>query len=117
MRNRLFLFAAVFVIFTGTAQAEESGQKNQLKQHHYQPGQGYEQEPEYKFSGKITKIPENSLSGIWVINNDRQIVVSPTTNIKQEKGKAIVGASVAVKGVLQGSNFVATEIEVTTDTH
>lgn len=93
-----------------TAQAEE--QKPQ--QHYHQPGQGYEREPEYNFSGRIKKMPEGGLTGIWAVD-DRLIVVTPMTALKEENGKAAVGAEIAVRGMLRGIEFVALEIEVKGD--
>jgi len=100
------LLAAAFWC-AGTAHAEE--QKPQ--QHFYQPGQGYEQEPEYKFSGLIRQLPADGAVGIWIVD-DRQIVVTPMTVLKEESGKAAAGAAVEVKGVLKGISFMATAIEV-----
>lgn len=100
------LFAAV-LFCTGTAQADE--QKPQ--QHYHQPGQGYEREPEYNFSGLIKRMPEKGLVGVWAVD-DRLIVVTPMTALKEEKGKVAVGAEIAVRGMLRGIEFVALEIEV-----
>jgi hypothetical protein len=107
-----FALTAILAVFTGrVAQAEERSQDKQQKPF-FTPGQGYEQEPEYKFSGVIRQIPTNGVAGVWIID-DRLIVVSPLTVIKEEKAKAAVGASVDVKGLLKGMDFMATEIEVT----
>lgn len=106
IRNAFLIIVAGLAFCAGIAQAEEPEQK-----HFYQPGQGYEQEPEYKFSGVIRKMPASGMAGIWTIDT-RLVLVTPMTNIKQEQGKVIVGASVEVKGVLRGIDFVALEIEV-----
>lgn len=112
-RKRSVSIAALFAVMlfcAGTAQAEEQTPQPQ-QQHFYQPGQGYEQEPEYKFSGLIRQLPADGAVGIWIVD-DRQIVVTPLTALKEEQGKATVGAAVEVKGILQGINFMATEIEI-----
>lgn len=109
----LFALAAVFALCAGAAQAEESSRNEPPpeKPHFYQPGSGYEQEPEYKFIGVVKKMPEKGMAGTWVID-DRLIVVTPMTVINEKLGKAAVGTSVAVKGVLQGIDFMALRIEV-----
>jgi hypothetical protein len=99
--------AAVILLGAGTALAEEPPQQ----QHYHQPGQGYEREPEYSFSGVIKKMPEKGLVGVWAVD-DRLIVVTPMTALKEEQGKAAVGAEIAVRGMLRGIEFVALDIEV-----
>ncbi|MGX9728706.1 MAG: DUF5666 domain-containing protein [Candidatus Electronema sp. VV] len=100
------LFAAALCC-AGAAQAEEQPHGKPF----YQPGQGYEQEPEYKFSGLIRQLPADGTVGSWIVD-DRQIVVTPLTVLKEEQGKAAAGTTVEVKGVLKGISFIATEIEV-----
>jgi hypothetical protein len=111
--SAFLVVAAVFALCAGAAQAEEGSRNEQPpeKPHFYQPGSGYEQEPEYKFSGVIKKMPEKGTAGKWVID-DRLIVVTPMTVINEKLGKATVGTSVAVKGVLQGIDFMALGVEV-----
>ncbi len=99
------LFAAALSC-ARTARAEEPERRP-----FYQPGQGYEQEPEYKFSGLIRQLPAEGTVGSWIVD-DRQIFVTPLTVLKEEQGKAAVGAAVEVKGVLKGISFMATAIEV-----
>ncbi len=103
--NRIAVLFVFLAAFSGTTQAEEQ------KPHFYQPGQGYEREPEYKFSGLIRQLPTDSTVGIWIVD-DRQIVVTPLTVLKEEQGKAATGATVEVKGVLKGISFIATEITI-----
>ncbi len=112
-RSKIAVLAAVLALRAGAALAEEgnSSQAPQFRQPYYQPGQGYEQEPEYKFSGLIRQRPADKTAGSWIVD-DRQIVVTPLTVLKEEQGKAAAGAAVTVKGVLKGISFIATEIEV-----
>jgi hypothetical protein len=112
IRIAFFVLTAVLAVSAWIVQAEESGQNEQARPHFFQPGQGYEQEPEYKFSGVIRKLPASGMAGVWVID-DRLIVVSSMTNITEEKAKVAVGATIDVRGVLQRTDFVATKIEVT----
>jgi hypothetical protein len=103
-RSIFVLLTVLSFLCVGTAQAEEQ----QDRPHFYQPGAGYEKEPTYTFTGVIRKRPEKGKVGIWVID-DRLIVVTSMTVIH---GKAAVGASVNVKGVLQNTDFVALSLEV-----
>ncbi len=104
-------YSQIFVVLTalvacfsaGTVQAEE-----QPRPHFYQPGAAYEKEPVYTFTGIIRKLPEKGTVGIWVID-DRFIAVTSMTLIQ---GKVAVGASVEVKGVLQGVDFLALSIAI-----
>jgi hypothetical protein len=112
IRTAFFVLAAVLAVSAWIVQAEESGQNEPPRPPFFQPGQGYEQEPEYKFSGLIRKLPASGMAGVWVID-DRLIVVSSMTNITEEKAKVAVGATIDVRGVLQRTDFVATKIEVT----
>lgn len=109
-RTIFLLLAAVLVFTAGNARAEEDS-KN--RPHFYQPGSGYEQEPEYKFTGTISKLPEGGTSGTWVIDQ-RLILVTPMTTINEEKGKIAAGAAVEVRGLLRGIDFMAVAIAVTT---
>ncbi len=101
------MLAALPVFFcAGIVQAEE-----QERPHFHQPGAGYDKEPTYTFTGVIRKLPEKGKVGIWVID-DRFIVVTSMTVVH---GKAAVGASVKVKGVLQNTDFIALTIEAAAD--
>lgn len=110
-----FLIAAVLIVFAKAGHAEDRSDEERAEQYrrekHYQPGDGYEREPEYTFEGVIKQLPADKTLGIWTID-DRQIMVFPGTQIKEGNGKAAVGAKVKVKGILKDLNFMASEIEV-----
>lgn len=111
-RTIFILLAAVLAFAAGNALAEEdSKDAAPQRPHFYQPGSGYEQEPEYKFNGVIRKLPESGASGTWIVDQ-RLVLVTPLTAIKDDKGKIAVGAAVEVKGLLKGIDFMATAIEV-----
>jgi hypothetical protein len=113
---RIFsFFAAVSVVFTGAGHANEADDKEKaeyyMRQKNYQPGAGYEREPEYTFEGVIKALPADRHLGVWTVD-DRQIMVFPGTMIKEAQGKAAVGVKVKVKGILRDLNFMAAEIEI-----
>ena len=106
-RTIFILLAVLSFLCAGIVQAEAE----QERPHFYQPGAGYNQEPTYSFTGVIRRLPEKGKVGIWVID-DRLIVVTSLTVVH---GKAAIGASVTVKGVLQNTDFLALTIEVAVD--
>ncbi|MBF0317372.1 MAG: hypothetical protein HQL04_04285 [Nitrospirae bacterium] len=63
-----------------------------------------------KIYGVITEIPKDAI-GTWTVCR-RKVVVTGDTRIKQEHGKAAVGAYVEVEGDYDGITFKADEIEV-----
>jgi len=65
---------------------------------------------ESKIYGTIEKVPEKGI-GTWIVNG-REVVVTEGTFIKEEYGKAAVGAYVEVKGSYDGKTFRAYKIEV-----
>jgi hypothetical protein len=70
------------------------------------PGQSVE------FLGRIQQLPTGTLIGDWVVS-DRTVHVAASTQIDEEHAKAVVGAFVKVKGILQADKSVnATEIQV-----
>ncbi|NIQ17260.1 MAG: hypothetical protein GTN43_00390 [Candidatus Aenigmarchaeota archaeon] len=64
-----------------------------------------------KFYGTIEKIPETGREGIWIVNG-REILVTNSTKIKEEHGKAEAGVYVEVEGNYSGKTFTAYEIEI-----
>jgi hypothetical protein len=58
----------------------------------------------------VKKIPADRL-GTWVVNN-REIMVTKETRIKEEYGSAAEGAYVEVEGNNTGKTFTAYKIEV-----
>lgn len=75
-------------------------------------GKGYEHSERYgsKIYGTIEKVP-NGLIGTWVING-KEILVTKDTFIKEEYGRAEVGAYVEVYGRYSDKTFTAYKIEV-----
>lgn len=75
-------------------------------------GKEYEHHERYesKIYGTVSKIPEGGL-GTWVVNG-KEVLVTKDTFIKEEHGKAAVGAYVEVKGSYDGKTFHAYKIEV-----
>ena len=67
---------------------------------------------EVDFTGQIEQIPDPIRPGEWTVSG-RTITVTTQTRIKEENGRAMIGALVEIKGVLDSSGKVtATEIEV-----
>ncbi|MCI5138628.1 MAG: hypothetical protein D3922_09510 [Candidatus Electrothrix sp. AR1] len=64
-----------------------------------------------KFYGTVEALPQAGLNGVWKIN-DREVVVTRNTRIKEEYGKLKIGSSVEVEGRLVDNTFTASEIEV-----
>lgn len=67
-----------------------------------------------KYYGVIESMPENSIEGIWIVN-DREILVTKDTKIEEEYGKAAVGAYVEVEGDYLNKKFTAYKIEIKMD--
>lgn len=63
------------------------------------------------FEGVITALPPIGLRGVWKID-DQAIYVMPSTRIHQEKGQAVVGATVHVVGWKIAGQIIASEITV-----
>ncbi|MFM8392734.1 MAG: DUF5666 domain-containing protein, partial [Acidobacteriota bacterium] len=67
---------------------------------------------EVDFTGQIEQIPDPIRPGEWTVSG-RTITVTTQTRIKEENGRAMIGALVEIKGVLDSSGKVAaSEIEV-----
>jgi hypothetical protein len=64
-----------------------------------------------KIYGTVEMLPENGLSGIWIVNG-RQIVVSKDTFLEEEHGTVKLGAFVEIKGVQSGDSLTASKVEV-----
>lgn len=81
-------------------------------EHERSGGRRYEQHERYesKIYGTVSKIPEGGL-GTWIVNG-KEVLVTKDTFIKEEHGKAEVGAYVEVTGSYDGKTFTAHKIEV-----
>jgi len=67
---------------------------------------------EAQFTGAIENLPGGSFLGDWRVDGVT-VHVSPATEIRQDKGPAVVGAQVEVRGIPQADGSVtATRIEV-----
>lgn len=91
------------VLTTGMVLASEH---ERLEDRNYEHRERYES----KIYGTVIKIPEGSL-GTWVVDG-KEVLVTKDTFIKEEYGKAVVGAYVEVKGNYDGKTFKAYKIEV-----
>jgi hypothetical protein len=98
------LAAALLVILT-TGLASAGTQKAQGSRTYAEASRS-----EIKMYGIVQKIPEG-LIGKWTIN-DKEIVVTKNTHIKEKYGKAEAGAFVAVEAAYNGSAIIAEKIEV-----
>ncbi len=67
--------------------------------------------PVADFVGEIEALPQVGLRGIWTVDG-REVIVLANTRIHQEKGLAVVGATVHVVGWTLGGKLLATEITV-----
>lgn len=105
MRTLSTLMAVVltFVLTTGTVPASEYEKHGGKEYKHHE-------RYESKIYGTVKKIPEGGL-GTWVVNG-KEVLVTKDTFIKEERGKATVGAYVEVKGSYDGKTFTAYKIEV-----
>jgi hypothetical protein len=65
---------------------------------------------ESKLYGTVQKIPFDRI-GYWTVNG-RTIMVTKETRIREEYGKAVVGAYVEVEGANSDKNITAHKIEV-----
>lgn len=61
--------------------------------------------------GVIESMPTSSLEGMWTIN-DKEILVAGDTIIKEEFGKAEIGAYVEIEGDYKEKIFKAYRVEV-----
>lgn len=93
----------VLVLTTGKVPGSE---------HERYEGKGYEWHERYesKIYGVVSRIPEGTI-GTWIVNG-KEVLVTKDTFIKEEYGKAVVGAYVEVKGNYDGKTFKAYKIEV-----
>ena len=64
-----------------------------------------------KFYGIIDTLPQNGITGTWLING-RQVTVTPGTEIEEKRGRLAPGVYVKVEGYYTDNAFVAEEIEV-----
>ncbi len=67
--------------------------------------------PVADFVGEIEALPQVGLRGIWTVDG-QEVIVLANTRIHQEKGLAVVGATVHVVGWTLGGKLLATEITV-----
>src|SRR5690242_6720187 len=75
----------------------------------------FAQSTEIHYHGVIESLPASGLAGDWHVSG-HTIHVTSTTQINQEHGQAVVGATVAVYGTSQQEVFTATRIEVAAST-
>ncbi|MBL8166522.1 MAG: hypothetical protein JNJ50_00115 [Acidobacteria bacterium] len=67
----------------------------------------------FRFTGRVEKLPEASTRvGDWVVSG-RLVKVTATTQLKQDKGQAMIGSLVEVDGLLQNDrSVIANSVEV-----
>ncbi|MDD2468249.1 MAG: DUF5666 domain-containing protein [Desulfobulbus sp.] len=64
-----------------------------------------------KMYGTVETLPENGLSGVWVVNG-RQVVVTKDTFLEEKHGTIKPGAFVEIKAMQSGDILTATKVEV-----
>ncbi|MDH4319799.1 MAG: DUF5666 domain-containing protein, partial [Desulfobulbaceae bacterium] len=64
-----------------------------------------------KFYGTIQEMPAKGLAGAWRID-DRVVLVTANTEIKEKYGRATVGAHVEVEGNFTGTTFTVYDMEI-----
>lgn len=64
-----------------------------------------------KFYGTVREMPAKGLTGVWRIN-DREVLITGNTEIKEKYGRAAVGAYVEVEGNFTGTTFTVYDMEV-----
>jgi len=64
-----------------------------------------------KFYGVIEHLPESGREGLWIVNN-REVLVTQDTKIKEEFGKAEVGAYVEIEGDYVEKTFTAYKVKI-----
>lgn len=101
MKSSFLIVAAVVALFTGTALADEHEYEHEESREHSSA----------KFYGVVDALPQNGITGQWLVNG-RQVMVVPGTEIKEKRGRVAVGAYVKVEGYPAGASFTADEIEV-----
>ncbi len=105
----LLAVAAITLSITGAAEASrhEYGEYGEYgRGYGYGYGGGYASRT--KFYGTIDAMPS---SGIWMVSG-RQVVISPSTRIKEKYARVAPGAYVEVEGYHSNGGFTAYEIEV-----
>ncbi len=101
--SAVLVMGFALVLTTGTALGSEYEKRSGMEYWHHE-------HYESKIYGTVTKIPEGGI-GTWVVNG-KEVLVTKDTLIKEEHGKAVVGAFVEVKGSYDGKTFTAYKIEV-----
>jgi len=91
------------VLFVGTGIASEYERRG---------GKDYErgERHEGKIYGMVEKLPKDVI-GTWVVDG-KEILVTKDTFVKEEYGKAVVGAYVEIEGSYIGKTFTARKIEI-----
>ncbi len=64
-----------------------------------------------KFYGIVDALPQNGMTGTWLVNG-RQVTVTRGTEIEQKRARLAPGVYVKVEGYYSDNTFVAEEIEV-----
>jgi hypothetical protein len=67
-----------------------------------------------KIYGTVEMLPENGLSGMWVVNG-RRVVVTKDTFLEEKHGTVKLGAFVEIKAIQSADSLTATKVEVKRD--
>ncbi len=100
----------ILMFVLGFSALSHASEKEYGERHEYE-GSGHQDNYPGKFYGTVERIPEIGWKGIWVING-RDVLVTNSTKIEEEYGKAAAGSYVEVEGGYSGKTFTAYEIEV-----
>ena len=109
--KQISMKTAVAVIGLGMAAATVPGngfasgsEREESYEHHDSRG------GESKIYGTVKKMPSDRI-GTWTVDG-REIKVTNETRIKEEYGKAVIGAYVEIEGTKTDKGFTAHKIEV-----
>lgn len=98
MKYAVLLLTACSALYTSTALADSDEYE-------------YNQYSNAKFYGIVDALPQNGITGTWLVNG-RQVTVTRGTEIEQKRARLAPGVYVKVEGHYSDNNFVAEEIEV-----
>ncbi|CAK8712734.1 MAG: hypothetical protein CDV28_14111 [Candidatus Electronema aureum] len=106
MKRAFFLLAAAITLSAGAAEASrhEYG-------YGYGYGRGYGYESRAKFYGTVDAMPQTGFNGVWMVNG-RQVMITPSTRIKEKYARLALGSYVEVEGYHSNGGFTAYEVEV-----
>jgi hypothetical protein len=105
MKRAFFLLAAAITLSAGAAEASR---------HEYRYDRGYNYggyQSRTKFYGTVDAMPHAGFNGAWRVNG-RQVIITPSTRIKEKHTRLALGSYVEVEGYHSRRGFTAYEVEV-----